>query len=156
MFYASDDLPVPPVPQNPAEGLSAQATNAMSPLEFENLARRVLSDHFSTGLSRDQIRGVSKTFDFVSADGRLVGDAKYFTLVRGVSLPPAKFSVIAEHVWLLEKTGAAKTFLVFGNERMVPTQWLKRYGNLVSKVEFYFLTNSGELETLSVDQTPGD
>ncbi|MDP7290919.1 MAG: hypothetical protein QF497_01720, partial [Verrucomicrobiota bacterium] len=27
-------------------------------------------------------------------------------------LPPAKFSIIAEHVWLLEKSGADRTFLV--------------------------------------------
>jgi hypothetical protein len=49
-----------------------------------------------------------------------VGDAKYYTLVGGKRLLPAKFSVIAEHVWLLEKTEALGTSLVFGNERRVP------------------------------------
>ena len=78
-----------------------------------------------------------------------IGDAKYFTLVRGQRLPPAKFSVIAEHVWLLEKTGVLTTFLVFGNDRQVPSLWLERYGHLVGDVAFYYLTDEGELELLT-------
>ena len=85
----------------------------------------------------------------VSPDGDVVGDAKYFTLVQGQRLPLAKFSIIAEHVWLLERTGAPITFLVFGNDRQVPVLWLQRYGNLVSGVVFYFLTDDGVLEQLN-------
>ena len=85
----------------------------------------------------------------VSPDEDTVGDAKYFTLVRGKRLPPAKFSNISEHVWLLEKTGAPTTFLVFGNDRRVPLLWLERYGDLAADVDFYFLTDEGELEQLS-------
>jgi hypothetical protein len=91
---------------------------------------------------------VPKEFDMVSPDGDIVGDAKYFTLVRGQRLPPAKFSVITEHVWLLERTGAPTTFLVFGNDRQVPELWLQRYGSLVSSVAFYFLSDDGTLELL--------
>jgi hypothetical protein len=74
--------------------------------QFEEFARRVFSQYFGVSLSEGQVPGVPKLFDFVSPDGSIVGDAKYFTLVGGRRLPPAKFSVIAEHVWLLEKTGA--------------------------------------------------
>ena len=56
-------------------------------------------------------------FDFVSPDHRVVGHAKYFSLVGGVGLPATKFSIVAEHVWLLEKIGASTTFLVFGKQR---------------------------------------
>lgn len=87
-------------------------------------------------------------FDFVSPDQRIVGDAKYYTLVGGVGLPPAKFSIIAEHVWLLERTAAPVQFLVFGNDRSVPMQWLKRFGHLAPQVAFFFLPDSGELEDL--------
>jgi len=93
---------------------------------------------------------VPKAFDLVSPDGSIIGDAKYFTLVKGQRLPPAKFSVIAEHVWLLEKTDALTRFLVFGNQREVPQFWLKRYGSLVSAVDFYFLTEAGDLELLQL------
>jgi len=34
----------------------------------------------------------------MSPDRRVVGDAKYFSLVGGIGLPAAKFSIIAEHV----------------------------------------------------------
>lgn len=45
------------------------------------------------------------------------------TEVGGQHLPPAKFSIIAGHVWLLEKTGAANKFLVFGNDVEVLKRW---------------------------------
>jgi hypothetical protein len=116
---------------------------------FEELASRVLSAHFGTPLTARELPGVHKRFDLVSPDGRIVGDAKYYTLVRGKKPPPAKFSAIAEHVWLLENTGAPTTFLVFGNDPRVPLQWLERYGNLVQAVKFYFLTDEGDLELLN-------
>jgi len=85
-----------------------------------------------------KISDVNKIFDMVSETGDIVGDAKYMTMVRGESLPPAKFSVIAEHVWLMEKTEANHRFIIFGNDSRVPIEWLKRYGNLNSTVTFYF------------------
>jgi hypothetical protein len=120
----------------------------LTPKGFEALARRAMSDHFSVELAPGRVPGVPKEFDLVSPDRRIVGDAKYFTLVRGERLPPAKFSVIAETVWLLEKTGAETRFLVFGNDRQVPELWLKRYEALASAVAFYFLAEDGGLEEL--------
>jgi len=107
--------------------------------EFERKSGEILSKYFNEELSPGQVDGIHKLFDFVSKDGSIIGDAKYFTLVHGKSLPPAKFSVIAEHTWLLEKTKAKRKFLVFGNDRRVPEEWLKRYGNLVKNIEFYFI-----------------
>jgi hypothetical protein len=92
---------------------------------------------------------VRKRFAFVSPDRQIVGDAKYYPMLGGTGLPPAKFSVVAEHVWLLEKTGAPTTFLVFGNDQSVPTLWLERYGDLVSSVTFYFLADDGQLAELT-------
>jgi hypothetical protein len=130
-----------------------QAEVQLSPHAFEDLARSVMGNYFGVPLRSGQVSGVPKEFDLVSPDGNIVGDAKYFTLVRGQRLPPAKFSVIAEHVWLLEKTGAPTTFLIFGNDRQVPSLWLKRYGHLVGDAAFYFLTDEGELELLTEKTT---
>ena len=127
----------------------SEARKRLSPRAFEELTRSVMSVHFGVPLTAGEAPGVPKEFDMVSPDRDIVGDAKYFTLVRGQRLPPAKFSVIAEHVWLLEKTGASTTFLVFGNDRQVPELWLERYGDLVSDVAFYFLTDVGVLEQLT-------
>ena len=66
----------------------------------------------------------------------------------------ADFATIAEHVWLLEKTGAPTTFLVFGNDREVPALWLERYGSLATGVAFYFLADGGRLELLAPPSAP--
>ena len=125
-------------------------TNATTPAaRFETLARRILSDRYAVALRPGSLPGVPKLFDFVSPDQRVVSDAKYFSLVGGVGLPAAKFSIVAEHVWLLEKSGASTTFLVFGNQRDVPQRWLARFGELASSVAFYFLSEDGTLEQLA-------
>lgn len=129
---------------------SMQSYEQLSSAKFEETARRFMSKYFGVPLSQCKILNIPKLFDMVSDDGAIVGDAKYFTMVRGVSIPPAKFSVIAEHVWLLEKTPAKRKFLVFGNDRRVPLEWLKRYGHLVKDVTFYFLDmQSKKLEKLN-------
>jgi hypothetical protein len=69
-------------------------------------------------------------------------------LVNGVSLPPAKFATIAEYVWLLEKIEAKRKFMVFGNERRVPEEWLSRYGRLVAGTDFFFIDPSGVIERI--------
>jgi len=126
-------------------GYSRQALSAAA---FEEMARVKLGHHYGVSLAPGSVANVPKRFDFVSPDGQIVGDAKYYTLVGGVGLPPAKFSIIAEHVWLLERTAASVLFLVFGNDRSVPVLWLKRYGHLTGQVAFYFLSDAGELEDL--------
>jgi hypothetical protein len=117
--------------------------------EFENIARKVMSEHFGMQLTKGRVAGIPKEFDMVSADCKIVGDAKYLTMVHGVSKPPAKFSMIAEYVWLLEKSPATHKFLVFGHDRRVPQEWLKVYGHLVKDVAFYFLDENGKLEKLN-------
>ncbi|MEE9340970.1 MAG: hypothetical protein V3V21_04835 [Thermoplasmata archaeon] len=131
------------VGERPSQG---QVMNSRS---FEQFSGEVMSQYFNMDLRPGQLSGCPKLFDFVSSDRKIAGDAKYLTMVRGKSLPPAKFSVIAEHVWLLEKTEVDRRFLVFGNDRRVPEEWLKRYGGLVDNVEFYFLDESGSLEKLN-------
>ena len=116
--------------------------------DFENQARKRMSSMFGTELKTGKTEGVHKLFDFVSDNKNIIGDAKYFTMVRGVANPPAKFSVIAEHVWLLEKTNAQTKFLVFGNDKRVPMKWLEKYGDLVSNVDFYFLNENNEIDRL--------
>ena len=86
------------------------------------------------------VRGwIRKEFDYISEDGTIVGDAKYYTMVGGERIPPAKFSVIAEHVWLLGKCNVEEKFLLFGNDIRVPQKWLEKYGTLVDDVVFFFL-----------------
>lgn len=108
-----------------------------------------MSAYFGKALRQRRKQGWGKTFDLVSDDFQVVVDAKYYTLVKGKSLPPAKFSIIAEHVWMLEKTEAPQKFLVFGNDRRVPQLWLKKYGSLVDSVKFFFIAEDGNVEQLN-------
>jgi hypothetical protein len=133
---------------DPPDRRSTEARAELTPYAFEALARHVLSQYYGVELAPGQVGEVRKTFDLVSPDGQVVGDAKYYTRVGGTKLPPAKFATIAEHVWLLEHTGAAQTFLVFGNDREVPALWLVRYGNLVGATTFYYLDDDGQIECL--------
>ncbi|SET02411.1 hypothetical protein SAMN04488587_2005 [Methanococcoides vulcani] len=79
-----------------------------------------MSKYYSKQLTSGKYPGVPKIFDMLSSDNEVVGDAKFYTMVRGNALPPAKFSTIAEHVWLLEKTKAKHKFVIFGNDKRVP------------------------------------
>lgn len=120
----------------------------MTPHQFEMIAKRKMSEKFQEQLSSKDTPGVPKKFDLVSDDLSIIGDVKYYTLVNGTALPPAKLATIAEYVWLLEKTQASVKFLVFGNEIRVPEMWLEKYGDLVTNVDFYFLTDDGQLKLL--------
>ena len=100
-----------------------QPHEEMTVRRFEIIAREKFSDHFQTRLTEKSVPGVGKKWDMVSPGDRIIGDAKYYTLVRGKNLPPAKFSVIAEHIWILEKTDADIKFLAFGNQVEVPKLW---------------------------------
>jgi len=120
----------------------------ISPKEFEQRAARIMSEHYGVSLHEGGVAGVPKRFDLVSKDGTVVGDAKYCPLVRGTNNPSAKFSVIAEHVWLLEKSQAIHKFLVFGNQREVPIKWLMKYAHLATAVSFFFIDGRGNLEKL--------
>jgi len=128
--------------------LTERADN-LSSLSFEDRARLVLGDYYGVDLAPDSVPSVHKRFDLVSPDKQFVGDAKFYSLVGGTKRPPAKLATINEHVWLLEKTGAPNTFLVFGNDRRVPELWLKDYGPLLSDVKFYFLDDDNRLELLT-------
>lgn len=123
-------------------------TNGISPSHFEISARRAMEKHYGHTLNPGILGGVPKRFDFVSSDGSIVGDAKFYTLVGGVSLPPAKYATIAEYIWLLEKTKATHKFLIFGNDIRVPEGWVKKYGHLPDGVDFFFLHGDGRLEKL--------
>jgi len=115
---------------------------------FEDFARKVMSQYFGVELAPRKKKDWPKRFDLVSPDYKIVGDVKYFSMVRGERIPSAKFSNISEHVLFLERIDAERRFLVFGNDIRVPREWLKRYKRVVKSVEFYFLHPDGRLEKL--------
>jgi hypothetical protein len=108
--------------------------------EFEERARVACSLHWGLDLRSavvDVAPGVTHQFDIVSSDRRIVGDAKWF---KNLPVPAAKWSVIAEYVWLLQHlTDAEVRFIVFGQDTEVPERWLRRFRPLTAGIDFYFL-----------------
>jgi hypothetical protein len=94
------------------------------------------------------VGNIHKEWDMVSDYGRIIGDAKNLSMVHGKSLPPAKFSIIVEHVWLLDKAKANIKFLEFWNQIEGPMLLLGKYGNLVSNVQFYIMDDEENVEQL--------
>jgi hypothetical protein len=155
-FYAEerDAETLPLLSSVDAAPSRASEPAGLTPWQFEELARRVLSERYGVELAPGTLPGVRKRFDLVSPDQQVVGDTRYYARVRGVALPPAKFWAISEQVWLLEKTGAPIQILVFGNDRAVPSLWLERFGDLAPGVAFFFLRADGTLEMLSSPSEP--
>jgi hypothetical protein len=144
------DLELPaPTNANAAPATREPDLGRFGTADFETIARRVMSEHFDAELGSATVPGIHKVFNLVSSDHRIVGHAKSFAPIRGDRLPTAEFAMIAERVWLLEKTKARYRFLVFGQDEQVPQRWLERYGNLSGDVEFYYLGDDGRLKRLA-------
>jgi hypothetical protein len=107
-----------PLSQNDIES----STSNWNAKRFEELAKKAMSAYFGKSLRPRRKDGWAKLFDLVSDDFQIVGDVKCLTMAKSKKIPPAKSSLISEGVWMLEKTKAAKTFLVFGNDRRVPEE----------------------------------
>ena len=112
---------------------------------FEDETRKYLSSKFKTNFEEKEIivGKTKKKFDLVSEDNQWVGDVKYY---KNIQTPSAKFSTIAEYVWLLEKVKAKNKFIVFGKDKEVPERWLSRYGSLVKDVKFYYFDGKNLVE----------
>jgi DNA-binding GntR family transcriptional regulator len=129
----------------PAVRPTRSITNVTSGAEFEMHARAALSEAWGVQLTSRVVTlrgGVTHSFDLVSRDESVLGDAKRFKDLK--PSPAAKLSVIAEYVWLLQNhQGASRRFLVFGQDRAVPERWLSRFAPLLDGVEFWFLDGNG-------------
>lgn len=119
----------------PEEGLARK--------DFSERAREVMNEFYGRGLKPRKIGG-TKIWDYVSPDGMVVGDARWF----GQSVPAAR-AFISEAIWLLEKVGAVQKFVVFGGESEVPRQWLELWATLCPEdVALFYLDSKGELHEL--------
>lgn len=116
---------------------------------FEDFARRIMSEHLGASLMARKGPGWPRTFDLVSPDYRIVGEAIYQEKFKGAEIPPGKLTYISEIVWLLEKVSAEVKFIVFGGDERVPKAWLTKYGPLLKDIKFYFLNEEGSINKLA-------
>ena len=124
----------------PLQNTSQAEVAAVTGADFEVHARRTLEERWGVTLVSRVVTllgGVTHSFDLVSPDGAIVGDAKYYKDLKPI--PAAKLATISEYVFLLHHVRAERQFLVFGQDRAVPERWLKRFSPLLGGVEFWFL-----------------
>ncbi len=115
-----------------------EALKYKSHAEFEGYARSMISKALGVALVPDR----GGRFDYLAEN--LVCEVMFANEPRASNLTLAK---ITQKVWLLEKASAERRLLVFGGNREVPLEWLRRFGSLLDKsVEFYFV--NGDVERL--------
>jgi hypothetical protein len=111
--------------------------------DFVERAREVMVEFYGRPLKPRRIGG-TQFWDYVSSDGTIVGDARWF----GQVVPVAR-AFVSEAVWLLEKVGAVQKFIIFGGEVEVPRQWLELWATLCPEdIHLFYLDNTGELHEL--------
>lgn len=113
-------------------------------------AALALSAHFGVWLAPGRVPGIDLAFDLVSFDGRVVGDVLATCLDAGAEADA--LAAVTVRVWVLERTGAPRPFLVFADRRL-PLRWLEVYGSLLrrwpSPVWLFFLDDDGALEVVA-------
>lgn len=113
---------------------------------FEQMARKIFSKRYGNVLEEHKADLLPQIFNCVSADGTIIGNANWCE--PGNRQTGSEATTIAGYVWMLEHIPAITRFLAFGRDRSVPVTWLQHYGNLVRTVEFFFVTDDGQVEQL--------
>lgn len=98
------------------------------------LASELLKAHYGKLFRKTRIN--DRSFDFVSDDGKIIGE---LIIAKGNRPPSSYFTYIASVLWFLEKIDADEKFLVFFGDKDVPKEWLRHFGHLIKEIKFFFL-----------------
>jgi hypothetical protein len=108
-----------------------------SRVEFEGYARSLISRTLGINLSPDFRRG-PLAFDYLADD--IVCEVMFLSEPRASDLTLAR---ITHKLWLLEKVHAKRKLLIFGGNKSIPLEWLRRFGSLLDGgVEFYYINGN--------------
>lgn len=122
-----------------------QRPNLESQQMFYYSAGDHMMNEYSDALRAGEVRGVNHRFDFISEDGKIVGEMRLFKSVPPRGIHSSTHASISEAVLLLEHTRAKHKFIVFGGDQRVPEAWLSRHAALADGVAFYYIRADGKL-----------
>ena len=109
---------------------------------FEKNVRKIVEDYFKTSFPQDDfvdINGKNKKFDFVDIKNKIVGDAKFYSFTKGGNRPSAKFSILNEYVWLLQKLpNSWKKFLVIGTDSNLVKKYVREYKPWLENITIFY------------------
>lgn len=107
---------------------------------FQAHASQVLSARWGTALQRRVVGlpgNMAHSLALVSGNGRIVGDVVW---LDGLPSAEAKWSVVAENVWLIGHViRADRRLLVFGHDWDALSRWLANFRPLLDGVEMWYL-----------------
>jgi len=127
-------------------------TSKLNWQEFENVARKAIENELDTILNSGKINinGKAKDFDLLNIDEKIVGDIKHYKMTSGGNNPSAKFSVLNEYSWLMqkleqyEKENWRKIFVI-GEDPNVVKKYISTFDAWLDDIEFYFCDAEGKL-----------
>lgn len=136
-------------PEDPKDSSTIIKNSLKEAKDFEVRARPIVERYFNVQLFERAVKiseNFTKKFDLVSEDEEWIGDMKYY---RMIPTPAAKYSTIAEYVWLLQRTKAKHKFIVFGNSEELPKKWYNKHHELLDDVEFWFIDSKNAMKRIS-------
>ena len=123
--------------------------------QFENIARKLIESELNTILNSGKINinGKTKDFDLLNIDEKIVGDIKHYKMTSGGNNPSAKFSVLNEYAWLMQKLEQFdnqkwKKIFVIGQDRKVVEKYISTFDLWLDDIEIYFCDSDSTLEKM--------
>ena len=119
---------------------------------FEDNVRKLLEDLYKTTFLKDdfvKINGKTKKFDFVDSKNKIVGDSKYYSFTKTGKRPSAKFSILNEYIWLLQKLPLNwKKFIVIGKDEILVKKYVDEYLPWLEGIKIYYSDGKNELKII--------
>jgi glutathione peroxidase-family protein len=119
---------------------------------FEDNVRKLIEDLYKTTFPSDglvKINGKTKKFDFVNLENNIVGDAKYYSFTKTGKRPSAKFSILNEYIWLLQKLPSNwKKFIVIGKDETLVKKYVNEYLPWLEGITIYYSDGENELKII--------
>jgi hypothetical protein len=120
--------------------------------KFENIARKSIEEKFDCILNNGKIniQGKAKNFDLLNIDDKIVGDIKHYKMTSGGNNPSAKFSVLNEYAWLMQKLEQYarqkwRKIFVIGTDLSVVEKYISIFNAWLDDIEIYFCDDTGKL-----------
>jgi len=120
--------------------------------EFENVARKAIENELETILNggKININGKVKDFDLLNIDENIVGDIKHYKMTSGGNNPSAKFSVLNEYSWLMQKLEQYqkqkwRKIFVVGEDQVMIKKYISTFDAWLDDIEIYFCDAKGKL-----------
>ncbi len=116
---------------------------------FEDNIRRLVEKLYQTSFPKGEfvrINGKTKKFDFVDLKHGIVGDCKRYGFTKTGKRPSAKFSILNEYVWLLQKLSPHwKKFIVIGDNESLVRKYVNEYAPWLDEVTIFFSDGQDKL-----------